>query len=83
MSLETVEFAEEKTIFVGISNQMVYEKVSRIQVTDPGASVTDWYSQILWPGLGGSMLIVFNVASILTNSLNSICVGDTLKVTIT
>jgi hypothetical protein len=29
------------------------------------------------------MLIVFNVASILTNSLNSICVGDTLKVTIT
>jgi hypothetical protein len=81
MSLETVEFAEEKTIFVGISNQMVYEKVSRIQVTDPGASVTDWYSQILWPG--GSMLIVFNVASILTNSLNSMCVGDTLKVTIT
>jgi hypothetical protein len=81
-SLETVEFAEENTmIFVGISNEMVYEKVSRIQVTDPGASVTDWYSQILWPG--GSMLIVFNVASILTNSLNSMCVGDTLKVTIT
>jgi hypothetical protein len=81
-SLETVEFAEENTmIFVGISNVMVYEKVSRIQVTDRGASVTDWYSQILWPG--GSMLIVFNVASILTNSLNSMCVGDTLKVTIT
>jgi hypothetical protein len=81
-SLETVELAEENTMEIyGISNEMVYEKVSRIQVTDPGASVRDWYMDKLWPK--HSMKIVLNVASRSTKSLNSTCVGDTLKVTIT
>jgi hypothetical protein len=83
-SLETVEFAEENSmIFYGVSNVMgIYDKVSRIQVTDPGASVTDWHMKMS-RSRHSIMIIVFNVDSSSTKSLNSMCVGDTVKVTIT
>jgi hypothetical protein len=83
-SLETVEFAEENTmVFYVISNEMVYEKVSRIQVTAPVASVTDWYMK-MYPGFPtNEIMIMLDVASSSTKSLNSMCLGDTVKFTIT
>lgn len=84
MSLETVELAEENImeVYGNFPNEiasMVYEKVSRIQVTDPGTSVKHWSVQM---GRPGSMMIAFNVASH-SNSLNAMCVCGTLNVTIT
>ncbi|KAJ1384177.1 Leucine-rich repeat domain superfamily [Sesbania bispinosa] len=83
-SLETVELAKSKRMevhgkFPNEMAGMVFEKVSRIQITDPGRRVADWSMQRLTRDL---MAIEFYVASC-TEPLSVGCESGTLKVNIT